>query len=97
MNPADRTQQVLDDVTVMIRKVIDDDALFALDEVTLETSFEHDLEMESIEFVALSEEMMNHYGDEVDFLNWIAELELDEIIEMKVGTLVAFIVGQLDG
>lgn len=88
-------EQALVDVTTMIRRVIDDDELMAIEEVTLDTSFEHDLEMESIEFVALSEELMIHYGDDVDFLDWIGKLELEEIIEMRVGTLVDFIVGQL--
>lgn len=91
------TDEVLAQVTTMIGRVIDDEALMAVAEVTMETSFEHDLELESIEFVALSEELMNHYGDDVDLMNWIADLEIDEIIEMKVGTLVDFIVGQLDG
>lgn len=92
-----RTEQVLHELTMMIGRVIDDEELMAVAEVTMDTSFETDLELESIEFVALSEELMNHYGDEVDFLDWIADLELDEIIGMKVGTLVDFIVGRLDG
>jgi acyl carrier protein len=79
----------------MLGEVIGEDELEMLDEITLETSFNEDLELESIEFVALAELLMEHYGERVDFVAWIAELELEQIIEMRVGQLVAFIVSCL--
>lgn len=86
---------VLDALTAMLGEVIGEDELEMLDEVVLETSFNEDLELESIEFVALAELLMEHYGERVDFVAWIAELELEQIIEMRVGELVAFIVSCL--
>jgi acyl carrier protein len=88
-------QEVLADLTRMLGEVIGEDELEVMDEITLETSFNEDLELESIEFVALAELLMEHYGERVDFVAWIAELELEQIIEMRVGQLVAFIVGCL--
>jgi acyl carrier protein len=60
--------------------------------ITLETSFEKDLELESIEFVALAEKLQERYGKGVDFVGWLSGKELDEIIGLTVGELVEFIV-----
>jgi acyl carrier protein len=83
---------VLAEVTEMIAEVIGVDELVGL-EIGLETSFQDDLEVESIEFVVLSERLMARYGEEVDFVGWMAGMELDEIIALTVGDLVAFVVG----
>jgi acyl carrier protein len=68
------------------------DELAVLGPVTLATSFNGDLELESIEFVALAELLQRHYGDAVDFVGWISAKELDQIIGLTVGELVEFIV-----
>lgn len=60
-------------------------------EVTMETSFGSDLELESIELVVLAEKLQDRYGEEVDFVEWLSEKELEEIIELRVGDLVEFI------
>ena len=61
------------------------------EEITLETTFSDDLELESIEFVALAEKMQVTFGDDVDFVGWLSEKELDEVIHLKVGDVVEFI------
>ena len=61
------------------------------EEITLETTFSDDLELESIEFVALAEKMQATFGDDVDFVRWLSEKELDEVIDLKVGDVVEFI------
>jgi acyl carrier protein len=43
--------------------------------------------------VALSERLMARYGNDVDFVGWMAGMELDEIIALTVGDLVVFVVG----
>ena len=81
---------VLADVERMLIDVIGDDLL--LDgPLTMETSFDEDLQLESIEFVALSEQLLETYGEEVDFVAWLAEMTLDEIVALTVGQLVAFV------
>ena len=35
--------------------------------------------------------MQNTFGDDVDFVNWLSEKELDEVIDLKVGDVVEFI------
>jgi len=67
------------------------DELAVLGPMTMETSFSTDLELESIEFVALAELLQNHYGARVDFVGWLSGKPLDAIIGLTVGDLVEFI------
>ena len=81
---------VLADLERMLVEVIGDDLL--LDgPLTMATSFDQDLQLESIEFVALSEKLLETYGEQVDFVSWLAEMELDDIIALTVGQLVDFV------
>jgi acyl carrier protein len=86
-----KPEDVLIGVAAMIREVIGDDWS---DDVAIasETSFAKDLELESIEFVALAEKLRGLYGDEVDFAGWLGGMELDQILSLRVGQLVDFIV-----
>lgn len=85
------TSDVLEVVRDMLVDVIGPEYLIDLS-VELDTSFDQDLELESLEFVALAERLLQHYGGQVDFVAWLATMELDEIIGLTVGDLVAFIV-----
>ncbi len=62
-----------------------------LEPITPETSFGDDLELESIELVALAEKLQAEYGGKVNFADWLSQKELDELIHLKVGELVDFI------
>jgi acyl carrier protein len=82
--------EVLGEVAAMLAEVIGEDDLVGID-IGLDTSFQEDLELESIEFVALSERLMDRYGKAVDFVGWMASMELDEIIALTLGDLVRFV------
>lgn len=83
---ADSTLQT---IAAMIREVMDDD----LDdlEIGMDTSFADDLELESIELVALAEQVQSQWGDQVDFNAWIAGQSLDQVIALHVGALVDYV------
>jgi len=83
-------QRVLDGVTSAIQKVIGEDWILE-ETIDTDTSFADDLEMESIEFVALAEELQTIYGDELDFVSWLSRKDLDQIINLTVGDVVEFI------
>jgi len=69
---------------------------FLLDlEVTRDTTFNDDLALESIEFVALSEKLQRSYGERVDFPDFIAGMDLEQIMTMTVGDLVSHIESRL--
>ncbi len=88
MTPAQA--EILKTVEQVIVEIAGDELLLA-GPITMETSFNGDLELESIEFVALAEKLQQHYGASVDFVGWISKKELDQIIALKVGELVEFI------
>jgi acyl carrier protein len=81
---------ILRDVEHALIEVAGDELLLA-GPITMATSFNADLELESIEFVALAEKLQQRYGAEVDFVGWISTKELDQIIALTVGELVEFI------
>jgi acyl carrier protein len=81
---------VLNEVARVVRDVIGEE--WASDiPISLTSSFADDLELESIEFVALAERLKEKYGKKVDFAGWLAKKELKEIIGLRVGDLVEFI------
>ena len=82
--------EILTTVSELICEVVGDELLLE-GPMTMETSFNSDLELESIEFVALAELLQNRYGDNLDFVNWLSAKELDEIIALRVGDLVHFV------
>ncbi len=59
--------------------------------ITAETSFGNDLELESIELVALLEKLQAEYGDQVDFVTWLSGKDIDELVKLTVGQLVEYI------
>jgi acyl carrier protein len=85
---------VLDTVIRILTEVIGED--FLLDtEITPGTTFSDDLALESIEFVALSEKLAEHYGQRVNFVAFIADMDIDAIMGITVGQLVGYIESQL--
>jgi acyl carrier protein len=84
-------EEVLRRVAALIREVVAEPWVEDVP-IHLETSFSRDLELESIEFVALAERLQNEFGRQVDFTGWLADKELDEIIGLRVDEVVDFIV-----
>ena len=83
-------EAILATVTGMIGAIIGEEYLEDLD-VTMDSVITEDLELESIEFVALAEKLRDRYGELVDFVDWIAGMELEEIIGLTVGQVVDFV------
>jgi acyl carrier protein len=94
--------QILAEVRAMLTEIIGAEYALSLD-IGMGTSFDADLELESIEFVKLAAMLSEHYGDRIDFVAFLANKGLDEIIDMTVGEVVTHIagcltpVGALDG
>ncbi|MGW2327586.1 acyl carrier protein [Streptomyces sp. NPDC001700] len=75
----------------MLRTMLDEEGLDDI-EVAMDTRFTDDLELESIDLVTLAGTLQDRYGQEVNFAEFVADLELDEIIGLTVGQLVEYIV-----
>lgn len=82
---------ILEEVKLLIEEIIGQDVDMNDQEISLDTSFSKDLEMESIEFVVLSEKLQTTFGQSLDFASWLAGKELNEIINLKVGDIVGFV------
>ncbi|MDQ3404733.1 MAG: acyl carrier protein [Actinomycetota bacterium] len=80
---------VLDEVTEMIRMVLEGDELDIA--VTVDTSFQRELEFESIDIVVLGNHLGARYGEMINFPRYLAELDLDQIIALTVGDLVDYV------
>lgn len=88
-----RTDAILADVVGLLVEVVGDEILVATT-IDRDSAFNEDLAVESIEFVALAEKLETRYGSRVDFMAFLSELEMDEILTMTVGTLVDYIAAQ---
>jgi acyl carrier protein len=84
-------QAVLETVAALLREVMGDEGGLG-PPIGMDTSFNADLELESIELVALAEKLHERYGERVDFAGWISGMELDAIIGLRVKDLVERIV-----
>jgi len=77
-------------ISEILVEVIGDEFLLDV-EVTRATTFSHDLELESIEFVAMAEKLQERYAGRVDFTAFLAGLEIDEILALSVGQLAGHV------
>lgn len=85
-------EAVLADLTDMLARLLEDE--YGLDdvEIGMHTSFNRDLELESIDLVTLAGMLQERYGDRINFAEFLAGMEFDEIIELTVGRLVEYVV-----
>jgi acyl carrier protein len=86
---------VLTEITAMVEQVLGEYGLDEDVEVTMATTFLDDLGLESIDLVVLAGHLEARYGSHVNFAEFVADLELDEIIGLTVGRLVDHVVGCL--
>ncbi len=86
---SEQVAEIVATIGRIVHEVIGEDDI-ALD-IDAGSSFSEDIEIESIEFVALAEALQATYGDRIDLIAWLGELDLDEIIDLTVGELAEFI------
>lgn len=60
-------------------------------DITPESSFTKDLEMDSIEIVSFSEKIKAHFGDQIDFTGWLSSMDLDELINLDLRMIINYI------
>lgn len=82
--------EVLDVVRTTLVELIGAENLLGT-EIDMGTAFDADLEMDSIEFVALAERLQERVGAELDFVSWLSGLEFEDIVGLRVGDLVRFV------
>ncbi len=60
-------------------------------EITPESSFAKDLEMDSIEIVSFSEKVKAGFGEHIDFTGWLSNMDLDQLINLRLKDITHYI------
>ena len=71
--------------------VVIGDPELRLTEISMNTTFGRDLELESIEFVALADRLRAEYGERVNFVAFLAEKNVDDMVSLTVGDVVRYV------
>jgi acyl carrier protein len=88
ISPADT--RLLAELADMLLDVTGEDESWAA-RITAATCLEGDLQLESVELAALGELLRSRYGDGVDLPAFFAELDIDQIIGLTVGDVLAYL------
>ncbi|HYZ17228.1 MAG TPA: acyl carrier protein [Candidatus Acidoferrum sp.] len=65
--------------------------------ITMDTTFGGDLELESIEFVALADRLRGEFGEGVNFVAFLANKNVDDMVSLTVGDVVRYVAGATSG
>ena len=87
-------ERILAEVTRMLVEIIGEEYVLDLN-IGMDTSFDADLELESIEFVRLAAKLTEQYGKRVDFVAFLADKQIGEIITLTVGEVVRHIADRM--
>jgi acyl carrier protein len=60
-------------------------------EIAMDTRFGGDLELESIEFVVLADRLRTEFGPRVNFVNFLATKNVDDVVSLNVGDVVRYV------
>ncbi len=93
MSEISRTE-ILNTIESQLKAVMGED--FLLQELSPETSLSDDLALESVEFVALGGKLQSTFGDKVNFAEFVADLDLDGIMNLTIGDVVAYLYTRLN-
>jgi acyl carrier protein len=87
---------VFDEIRAILATVLD---LSDVDdmEIELSDSLTNDLGLESIDLVAIGQMLTERYGEQVNLAAYLADQDIDDVIELTVGGLVDFVVRELSG
>jgi acyl carrier protein len=79
----------------VIKDVVGED-FFEESEIELDSSFAEDIELESMEILQIGEQLIAIYEERVDFIQWLADMDLKEIVDLTLRDFVDFIVSELE-
>ena len=84
-------ENVFNQLKDFIVEVVGEDFIEAED-ITIDSAFTEDLEMESIEIVQFADLVKANYGEGVDLTGWLSGMDLEDIINLKISTVVDYLV-----
>jgi len=84
------TEEIYTLLKQFITDIIGEEFVEEMD-ITIDSSFTKDLEMDSIEIVSFSEKVKAYFGEGIDFTGWLSSLDLDQLIDLKIKDIVDYI------
>jgi acyl carrier protein len=84
------SDEIFDLMKQFITEVIGAEFVEEMD-ITPESSFTKDLDMDSIEIVSFSEKIKAHFGNQIDFTGWLSSMDLDQLINLNLGMIINYI------
>ena len=88
VGPAD--ERLLAEFVEMLLEVTGEDGGWAAT-ITAANRLEGDLQLESVELIALGELLRSRYGEGVDLRAFVAGLDIDQIIGLTVGDVLDYL------
>ncbi|WP_158894085.1 acyl carrier protein [Amycolatopsis anabasis] len=85
-----QTTDVFATVVGLLGEIIGDVELVGFD-ITRDTTFHEDLQLESIDLVTFAGILTEHFGTGVNLADHLAEKDLEEVIELRVGDIVDYV------
>lgn len=65
-------------------------------DITRETSFHADLELESVDLVTFAGILDEEFGDRVNLPEYLSELDLSEVVDLRVGQIADYVSSRVD-
>jgi len=91
-----RSETVLREIAAMIEQILDEAGLGEPeDEITHDTVFHADLELQSIDLVVLAGMLEEKYGSSVRLAAFAADIDAEQILGLTVGQLVGYVIRQV--
>ena len=81
-------------VSELLSELVGDLDVLGID-ITPETTFHEDLQLESIDLVTFAGILGEHFGTDVNLAEFLAEKELDDVIGLTVGAIASYVTDQL--
>lgn len=82
---------VFEEIRSMVTTLLDQYGLDDDVEITPDSLFHDDLGLESIDLVALGAMLAERYGERVNIAEFLAELKIDDVIGLRLGSLVDYV------
>jgi acyl carrier protein len=94
MSPHPTRDEVLVEISAMLTEIFTDLGPYQV-EITMDTLFLADLDLESIDMVTLAGMLHARWGDRINLAEFIAGKQVPELVSLTVGQLVEHITDHL--
>jgi acyl carrier protein len=84
------SEEIFSVLKQFITEVIGEEFVEEMD-ITRDSSFTRDLEMDSIEIVSFSEKVKAYFGESIDFTGWLSGMDLDQLIALRLNDIIQYI------